>query len=203
MYVNLGILEKAPPLPQMWVETRWEYLHNHLEWYSKYESACVNLAKKMVLHLPNSDSHLSVWKNIVKMHSVPLIQVERVFLKLFIIPTLKKSQANDMEMGSGPGYLARLWPFNVRKHMITMKSFQEFPKKFFPETESKLFNSLKDVDHSNFFRKNIQASFLKEASASITEHGESWLEFPKLFAAGADSRWNHLFWRAILRNLNL
>ena len=132
MYVNLGILEKAPPLPQMWMETRWEYRHNHLEWYSKYESACVNLAKKMVLHLPNSDSHLSVWKDIVKMHSVPLIQVERVFLeeflKLFIIPPLKKSQANDMEMGFGPGYLARLWPFNVRKHMITMKSFQEFPE---------------------------------------------------------------------------
>ena len=54
-----------------------------------------------------------------------------------------------------------------------------------------------------FSEKNIQAPFLKEASASITEHGGSWLEFPKLFAAGADSRWNHLFWRAILRNLNL
>ena len=68
----------------------------------------------MVLHLPNSDSHLSVWKDIVKMHSVPLIQVERLFLgeflKLFIIPTLQKSQANDMEMGFGPGYLERLRP---------------------------------------------------------------------------------------------
>ena len=84
--------------------------------------------------------------------------------------------------------------------MIAMKSFQEFPEKLFPETESKLFNSLKDVDHSNFFRNNIQAPFLKEASASIAEHEGSWLEFPKLFAASADSS---LFWRAILRNLNL
>ena len=84
-----------------------------------------------------------------------------------------------------------------------MKSFQEFPEKFFPETESQLFNSLKDVDHSKFFRNNIQALFLKEASASITELGGSWLESPELFAAGADSRWNHFFWRAILRNLNL
>ena len=181
MYVNLGILEKAPPLPQMWVETRWEYLHNHLEWYSKYESACVNLAKKMVLHLPNSDSHLSVWKDIVKMHSVPLIQVERVFLgeflKLFIIPTLKKSQANDMEMGFGPGYLARLWPFNVRKHMITMKSFQEFPKKFFPETESKLFNSLKDVDHSNFFRKKHPSTI---SQGSLSWHYRTWRELARI-----------------------
>ena len=97
MYVKLGILEKEPPLAQMWVETRWKYLHNHLEWCSKYQSACVNLAKKMLLRLPNSNSHLSVWKDIVKMHSVPLIQVERgvflgEFLKLFIIPTLEKSQ---------------------------------------------------------------------------------------------------------------
>ena len=48
----------------------------------------------------------------VKMHSTPLIQVERVFLgeflKLFIIPTLEYSQTNDAEMGFGPGYLARL-----------------------------------------------------------------------------------------------
>ena len=54
----------------------------------------------------------------------------------------------------------------------------------------------------NFFRNSIQAPFLKEAAASITQHGGSWLEFPKLFAAGADSHWNNLFLRSVLRNLN-
>ena len=32
--VVLKMLDKEPPLAQMWVETRWEYLHQHLEWYS-------------------------------------------------------------------------------------------------------------------------------------------------------------------------
>ena len=78
MYKILGILEKSPPLPQMWVETRWEYLHKHLRWFSKYEIACLSLAKKMISRLPSSDSHLTVWKDIVKMHLAPLIQVESV-----------------------------------------------------------------------------------------------------------------------------
>lgn len=122
MYKILGILNKPPPLPQMWVETRWEYLHNHLEWFSKFGTACLNLAKKMISRLPSSDSHLNVWKDIVKMNSTPLIQVERIFLgeflKLFIIPALKGSQTNDAQMGFGPGYLARIWPFTVRKHIL-------------------------------------------------------------------------------------
>ena len=122
--------------------------------------------------LPSSDSHLNVWKNIVTMHSTPLIQVERVslteFLKIFIIPALEKSQTNDEEMGFDAGYLARLWPFTVRSHVLSIKSYQEFPEKFLPATEVHLKNSLKDVDHAEFFRNNIQVPFLKEAEASIT-----------------------------------
>ena len=94
----------------MWVETRWEYLHKHPQWFSKYEIFCLSLAKKMISRLPISDSHFNVWKDIVKIHSTPLIQVERVFhgefLKLFIIPPLEYSQTNDVGMGFGPGYLA-------------------------------------------------------------------------------------------------
>ena len=48
IYVVLKILDKEPPLPQIWVETRWEYLYQRLEWYSKYGSSCLALARKMV-----------------------------------------------------------------------------------------------------------------------------------------------------------
>ena len=75
MNVVLKILDKKPPLPQMWVETRWEYLHQQLEWYSKYGSFCLALTRKMVTKLPASDSHLNVWKDILKISSSPLIQV--------------------------------------------------------------------------------------------------------------------------------
>ena len=119
----------------------------------------------------------------------PINQVERVFLteflKLFVIPAPEKSQTNDEEMGFDAGYLARSWPFKVRSHILSIKSYQEFPEKFFPATEVHLGISLKDVDHANFFRNNIQVPFLKEAAASITQHGGSWLEFPKFFSAGA------------------
>ena len=81
--------------------------------------------------------------------------------------------------------------------------YQEFPKKFFAETETQSRNSLKDADHIKFLRDNIQAPFLKEAAVSATAYGGNWLEFPKIFAAGADSRWNYLFWRSVLRSLNL
>ena len=73
------------------------------------------------------------------------------------------------------GYLARLWPFTVRSHILSIKSYQEFPEKISPATEVHLGNSLKDVDHANFFRNNIQAPFLKEAAASITQHGVAGL----------------------------
>ena len=65
-------------------------------------------------------------------------------------------------MGFGPGYLDRLWPFTVRQHILTLKSYQEFPEKFFAETEIQSSNSLKDADHIKFFRDYIQAPFLKK-----------------------------------------
>ena len=36
------------PLPQMWVQTRWEYLHQGFEMYSKHGVSCLALACKMV-----------------------------------------------------------------------------------------------------------------------------------------------------------
>ena len=45
----------------------------------------------MATHLPCSDSYLTVWKDIVKITSSPLLQAERSllaeFLEIFIIPT--------------------------------------------------------------------------------------------------------------------
>ena len=70
MYVVLKILDKEPALPQMWVETRWEYLHQHLEWYSKYGSSCLTVARKMVTKLPASDSPLNASQFLVSILSV-------------------------------------------------------------------------------------------------------------------------------------
>ena len=160
----------------------------------------------MIARLPNSDCHLAVWKDILKMASSPLIQVERAFmtefLELFIIPALKYCQSADKEMGFGPGYLARIWPLTVREHILTLECYKEFPCDYFPKTENQLVNSLKDISHQDFFRNHIQAPFLKEAIQCITQHGSNWLEFPKMFAMGADQRCNNLMWRAILRSFN-
>ena len=102
MYTILGLLDKEPPLPHMLVETRWGYLHNHLQWYAQYESHCLSIAKKIIACLSRSDSHLSIWKNVIKWSSSPLIQAERAFaaefLEIFIILTLKQSQTSDEEM---------------------------------------------------------------------------------------------------------
>ena len=92
MYVVLGIHDKPSPLPQMWVETRWEYLHKNLESCNKYGSVCLSLARKIVSRLPASDSRLAVWKQVIKVSSSP--QVEQVFLSeflnIFIIPALTR-----------------------------------------------------------------------------------------------------------------
>ena len=81
----------------------------------------------MAARLPSSDSHLTVWREIIKMSSSPLIQVERSFLAdfldLFIIPALKYSQSSDIEVDFPPGYMARLWPYTVRQHILSLMSF--------------------------------------------------------------------------------
>ena len=86
MYTVSNLLTKKLPLPQMWIETRWEYIHNRMQWYTKYmyEEPCISLVKHMVSWLQRSDCHLSVWKEIIKMSSSPMIQVERSFLAEFL-----------------------------------------------------------------------------------------------------------------------
>ena len=148
---------------------------------------------------------LLYWKQVIKVSSSPLIQVEQVylseFLDIFIIPALEYSQSMDKEMGFGPGYLARLWPFTVQKHILTLKSYQEYPSDYFPETESQILSSLKDAEQAQLFRNIMQASVVKDVAQCIMQYGSNWLELPKFFAAGADNRWNNLFWRVVLRVL--
>ena len=85
------------------------------------------------------------------------------FLGIFIIPALEYSQSVDKEMGFCLGYPARCWPFSVRKHILTLKSYQEYPSDYFPKTESQILNSLKDAELTQFFR-NIISSLIKQPS---------------------------------------
>ena len=50
------MLDKEPPLAQMWVELGVPPVHQHLEWSTKYGSSCLALVQ--VTKLPACDSHL-------------------------------------------------------------------------------------------------------------------------------------------------
>ena len=76
MYVVLKILDKEHPLPQIWVETGWEYRHQHLNG----ASSMVPLVWLLHVQWLQNYLHLNVWKDILKISSRPLIQVERAFL---------------------------------------------------------------------------------------------------------------------------
>ena len=76
MYPVLNLLTEELPLQQMWIETRFEYIHNHMQWYSKYEEPCISLVKHMVSWLQRSDCHLSIWKEIIKMSSYTMIKLK-------------------------------------------------------------------------------------------------------------------------------
>ena len=43
---------------------------------------------------------------------------------------------------------------------------------------------------------------LQEALSVLNHHGTEWFHFPKFFGMGADSKFRHLFWRAVLRVLD-
>ena len=60
MYVVLKILDKEPPLPQMWVETHREYRHQHLEWCGA--PSIVPLVRLLHVQWLQNYLHLNVWK---------------------------------------------------------------------------------------------------------------------------------------------
>ncbi|RMX54116.1 hypothetical protein pdam_00024809 [Pocillopora damicornis] len=171
MYVSLGILSKEPPLPQTFIDTRWTYYHETLQ-------------------LPKSDSHQTIWQDVIELSSSPMIQVEIKFLfeflDKFIIPSLNTSQASDAELGFSSGYLARLWPATVLKHHETLSKMLMSPAEYFPLTSQQVKMSLKDPAAINHFHKQVQRPMLQEAIKVIKDHGAEWLTFPKLFGMGAD-----------------
>ena len=132
------------------------------------------------------------------MASSPLLRIQAEgsllaeFLEIFMILTFKLCQSSDVQMGFAPGYLAKKWQFTIRTHILLLKSYQEYPDQSFPKTSKQKLNSLKDYRQVRFFNDNIQYPFLKEAIVCVTEQGGSWLEFPKLLAAGDDERGNNL-----------
>jgi len=164
----------------------------------KYGKACLQLAEGVLEKMPKSDSHYTVWQNVIKLSSCPLIQVEikflYEFLDKFLIPSLNASQATDQELGFSSGYLARLWPATVLKHHETLSKMLMSPSAYFPLTEQKLKMSLKDPAAINHFRQEVQRPMLQEALKVVKDHGSEWLSFPKLFGIGADPRYQSSFW---------
>ena len=207
MYVSLGILSKEPPLPQSFIDTRWTYYYETLQWYFKYGKACLQLAERILERMPKSDSHSAVWQNVIKLYSCPLIQVEIKFLfeflDKFIIPSLNASQASDNELGFSSGYLARLWPAIVLKHNETLSKMLMSPSKYFPSTEEQVKLSLKDPAAIKHFNQEVQRPMLQEALKVIKDHGTEWLSFPKLFGMGADQEFQSSFWSSVLRVLDI
>ena len=207
MYVSLGILSKQPPLPQSFIDTRWTYYYETLQWYLKYGKACLQLGECLLQRMPKSDSHNTVWQNVIKLSSCPMIQVEIKFLfeflEKFIIPSLNASQASDEELEFSSGYLARLWPATVLKHHETLRKMLMSPSEYFPLTSQQVQMSLKDPAAVNHFQQQVQRPMLQEALKVIKDHGAEWLTFPKLFGIGADQRYQSPFWHSVLKLLDI
>ena len=99
------ILRREPPLPQSFIDKRWTYYHETLQWHLKYGKACLQLAEGVLERMPKSDSHYTVWQNNIKLSSCPMIQVEIKFLYEFVvkflIPSLNASQATKRQLDYG------------------------------------------------------------------------------------------------------
>ena len=115
--VSLAILSTPPPLPQEFVETRWSYIYEALTWWRRYGQSCVKLGHKILEFLPKSDSHYSIWEEIVQMaaneeigrHPALLLEV----LDRLVIPGLHDCQGCDGELKFSCGFLARSSPMRV------------------------------------------------------------------------------------------
>ena len=203
MNVSLGILSKKPPLPQSFIDTRWTYYYETLQWHLMYGKACLQLGETVLERMPKSDSHYTVWQNVIKLSFCPMIQVEikflYEFLDKFLILSLNASQATDQDLGLSSGYLTRLWPSTVLKHHETVSKLLMSPSAYFPLTEQQVKMSLKDPAAINHFHQEVQRPMLQEALKVIKEHGSEWLSFSKLFGIGADLRYRSSFWHSVLK----
>lgn len=173
----------------------------------KYGKACLQLVEHLLQRLPKSDSHHTIWQDVIKMSSSPMIQVEIKFLfqflDKFIIPSLNTSEASDAELGFSSGYRARLWPATVLKHHETLSEMLKSPSEHFPLTSQQVKMSLKDPAAIDHFHKQVQRPMLQEAIKVIKDHGAEWLTFPKLFGMEADQRYQSPFCHSVLKLLGI
>lgn len=80
----------------------------------------------------------------------------------------------------------------------------DYGLEWFPKTEKAIVNSLKcDEVAKNHMRQNVQKPMLEECLLVLHDHAAKWFTFPKFFAMGADTRFRHFFWRAVLRVLDM
>ena len=140
LYVSEQILAKAPPLPQEFVETRWSYIHESLKWWAKHGTACVKLGKKMLERLPVSESHHSIWSNVVATAANDRLTAQRTMLLELLdrlkMPGLEMCQAGDTELNFSSGYLARMWPRKTSCDINMAQLMLDYPCFALPLTEN-------------------------------------------------------------------
>ena len=205
LYVSEKVLSTSPPLPQEFVETRWSYIHSALKWWNKYGKACVQVGHKVLASLPKSDSHYSIWKEIIQMAANVEIAVQRVLLyevlERLIMPASEDCQKGDNELKFSSGFLARSWPVRVLRDTNMARLMYTQPDFALPLTTAAM-QSLPAERHSDFINTAVKP-FLDECVKTLNKHGTRWHTFPLLFALGADSDHRHFFWRAVRRVLGL
>ena len=201
LYVSKNILNKSPPLPQQFMETRWTYIHENLQWCTKYGDACLKLGKHILEFLPKSDVHYGIWEEIIQMSASPVLKAERTtlleVLDRLIIPALRANQLPDTDLGFSSGYLARKWPAQVLHDLHMAKVMNIDPDFAMPLTAASLADLL--PDRSQHYRQHVLKPLILAIIGSLEKHGARWFKFPLLFAMGANSSYRPFFWRVWLR----
>ena len=202
LYVSQGITTQSPPLPQEFIETRWTYLHEHLEWWNKYGDKCLELGRAVLRRMVTSDSHYDIWRAIIRMAANPILAAERVLLfetlDNLVIPSLRAAQQSDTELQFSSGYLARSWPARVLLDMAHVRLMIKFPSAGLPKTMQSINQHLDGEEKRTFPEKVIQP-YVTAILEAFLKHATRWLRPPMFLAMGACSNMRHFFWRAWLR----
>eukprot|EP00117_Sycon_ciliatum_P044581 scpid18064/ scgid32145/ len=204
LYVSEKITSVPPPLPQEFIETRWTYIHESLQWWAKYGNACQALGRRIVEKMPKSVNHFGIWEDILRMAANPVLDVERTMLlevlDRLIMPSLAACQQPDNELQFSSGYLARQWPAKVMLDINIATLMRKHPSFAMPLTDTAKSEKLQKAAQDRL-TDHVQKPFLSAITTSLEKHATCWLVFPLLFALGAHSQLRHLFWRAVFRVL--
>ena len=205
MYKSLYVSEKItvcpPPLPQEFVETRWTYMSEHLDWWWQYGDACVQLGKTVLASLPKVHSHYHIWREIIQMAANPILCAERCLLwevlHDIIMPALHDCQKDDDELGFSCGYLARSWPTRVIQDMRRAEFKTRHPERSLTQTMQAV-HLLESSDQERFVNE-IMPAFTAAVQDALRKHASRWLQPPLLLCMGASTAHRVYFWRAWLR----